>query len=73
MSTIPRPPAIHAHETESHRIVRERAFVPSTLPRLLVALHDERATGTLVVEWNQGGIRAVHFREERRVTPDSEK
>jgi len=57
--------------SDTCRIIRERDFpaLVSVVPDLLAALRNEHATGTLVLELNQGGVRAIRFREESRLSP----
>jgi hypothetical protein len=52
-----------------YRLVQETTFAiesPDDLLALLDRFREQRATGTLTLEVAQGGIRAIHFREETR-------
>ena len=48
-------------------MVRERTFSPDDFQRLMQMLLEERATGTVLLDLNQGGVRNVRFREEQRL------
>jgi hypothetical protein len=52
-----------------YRLVQETHYDladPLDLVHVLARFRTQRATGTLVIELNQGGVRGVHFREETR-------
>jgi len=53
----------------SYRLVRERSYTGS-YDDLLQVMHDlrqEKATGKLTVDFSQGGINRVRFREEQDI------
>ena len=52
---------------ERQHIVRERDFIPSQLDEVMFVLRETRATGTLTVSFNQGGVGTVRFVETQRV------
>jgi len=52
---------------EGTTVVRERTFSPDDFQRLMQMLLEERATGTVLLDLNQGGVRNVRFREEQRL------
>lgn len=66
---LPRPPSRERDQvSDSHRLVRERIFPASTsIASILVELRESRATGTLFVDINIGGVGMIRFREEQRV------
>jgi hypothetical protein len=57
------------HVGRRYRLVQETTFTISDAEDLLVILGRLRglhSTGTLTIEVNQGGVRAISFREETR-------
>lgn len=66
---LPRPPSRERDKvSDSHRLVRERTFPASTpIAVILADLRESRATGTLFVDVNVGGVGMIRFREEQRV------
>lgn len=52
---------------EHQRIVRERTFRVQDYERLLMMIQDERVTGTLMLDLNQGGIASIRLREEEKI------
>lgn len=54
--------------SESHTLVRERSFPSSSsIDSIVRTLRSERVTGTLTVDFNQGGIGSVTFREKKKI------
>lgn len=73
-SKFPHPPFAETSVSESHHLVRERKFplsqdISSALQSLsrALGLRESSATGTLLVDINQGGIGSIRFREEKKV------
>jgi hypothetical protein len=64
LRTFNSPPAV-----ETQTIVRERRFIAFDLITLVAELTAARATGTLLVDFGQGGISSARFREERKIEP----
>ncbi len=56
-------------EREHNHVVRERVFLPAEFERVMLMLHESRATGTVMLDINQGGLCLIRFREEKKVTP----
>jgi hypothetical protein len=54
-------------EQERYYVVRERIFLPTELERALLVIHEERLTGTLLLDVSQGALNSVRFREEKKV------
>jgi hypothetical protein len=52
---------------EGTTVVRERTFSPDDFQRLMLLLQEERATGTVLLDLNCGGVRNVRFREEQKI------
>lgn len=52
---------------ERQHIVRERVFIPSQLDEVMFVLRETRATGTLTVSFNQGGVGTVRFVETQKL------
>jgi argininosuccinate synthase len=50
-------------------LVRERSFTSShdDLLQLVLQLRAERVTGTMTIDFSQGGINRVRFREEQDI------
>jgi hypothetical protein len=69
---LPSPPASRrpvTHATESHALVRDRTFpAAAPLDEIVSMLRDSDATGTLSVDFNEGGIGSIRFSERKRVT-----
>jgi hypothetical protein len=62
---------VPTHRTDTHRLVRERTFPPSTpLHELLMYIRKIKGTGTLMIDLNQGGIGSIRFCEEQHLTFD---
>jgi len=60
--------ATATHVSESHHLVRERAFPSSSdLNYVLRLLRSSHSTGTLMIDVNQGGVGSIRFREETKV------
>ena len=58
------------HIRDSQVLVRERGFPPTMdIASLLHFLRDQRSTGKLMIDMNQGGIGTIRFREEAHVVP----
>lgn len=71
VSKLPSPPARDSHVSESHHIVRERQFSPATpLDEIRRTLHDSRATGTLSIDFSDGGIGTIRFSERKKISFD---
>lgn len=49
--------------TENNHHVRERIYEPSELERVMQMIHESRATGTLMLDISQGGLRNIRFHE----------
>lgn len=68
------PPASNGHPApvaDTHKLVRERGFLPSTsLTDICAHLNDSGATGTLLIDFSQGAMNSIRFREERKVDFD---
>jgi hypothetical protein len=52
---------------ERHALVRERTFPPAELERVLLQMHESRATGTLMLDITQGALNSIRFREEHKI------
>ena len=52
---------------ETHRLVRERVFPPSELERVLLMIADERFTGTVTLDCNQGGVCLIRMNEQQKL------
>lgn len=52
---------------ESHTVARERVFAPAELASVMADLHASGATGTLMLDLNQGSLAGVRFLEEQRL------
>jgi hypothetical protein len=55
------------HVDERHALVRERTFPPSELERILLMVHEERLTGTVTLDINQGGLCAIRVKEQQKL------
>lgn len=56
---------------DTHHVVRERRFSPRTpLDLILDMLASSGATGTLHIDFNQGGIGTARFEERQRINPE---
>jgi hypothetical protein len=54
---------------ENNHVVRERIFQPHQLNHVMQEIHESRATGVLMLDINQGGLCAIRFLEEKKITP----
>lgn len=62
------PPDPVTYSAETHVLAHELHYAPDVdLPRLLAILRELRATGSVSIHLNQGGVRMVSFRHERRI------
>jgi hypothetical protein len=54
---------------DRYRLVRERSFTSShnDLLQVVLQLRAERVTGTMTIDFSQGGINRVRFREEQDI------
>ncbi len=54
---------------DRYRLVRERSFTSShnELLQVVLQLRAERVTGTMTIDFTQGGINRVRFREEQDI------
>lgn len=52
------------------RIYFERTFPADQFERALLTLHEDRATGTLMIDLSQGGVCSVRFFGEDRNKPE---
>lgn len=71
MATIDRPRPTRTPTpaaAEQQHIVRERLFL-ITPEDVLELLSATRATGTLVIDLNQGGVGSIRFTERKKITP----
>lgn len=72
MSVLTIPGAMKSkvkHIVDSRTMVRERTFADLDPKELLDFLRACHATGTVLIDLNQGGIGSLRFREEMTVTP----
>jgi hypothetical protein len=53
----------------NYRLVRERSFTSNhdDLLQVVLQLRAERVTGTMTIDFSQGGINRVRFREEQDI------
>jgi hypothetical protein len=59
---------------DHHKLVRERGFLPSTsLAEICAHLNDSNSTGTLMIDFSQGAMNSIRFREEQKVSFDDNK
>ena len=65
LQSTPPMDALLPHTDE--RIVRERVYPPTELERVLLLMHESRATGTLMLDISQGALNSIRFREERKL------
>ena len=57
--------------SESHHLVRERSFPPSSsIDTIIRTLRSERVSGTLTIDFSQGGVGSVTFREKKKIAFD---
>lgn len=57
-----------AHESDRHRLVRERVFLPSQdLMKILMHIRRKGITGRLMIDLNCGGIGSIRLCEEHRI------
>jgi hypothetical protein len=54
---------------EGTRVVREREFPPSQLQNILLLVHEERLTGQVILDINQGGLCSIRIIEQQKVAP----
>lgn len=67
MSTLQSVPNVDALPHTNEKIVRERVYAPSDLERVLLQMHESRATGCLMLDISQGALCAIRFREEQKL------
>jgi hypothetical protein len=71
VAKLPSPPIREGdapHASESHHLIRERSFsASSSIDSLIRTLRSERVTGTLTIDFNQGGIGSVTFKEKKKI------
>jgi hypothetical protein len=58
-------------EKDAQHLVRERVFVATELEKVLLLIHEERFTGTVSLDCNQGGLCAIRMQERQKVTPST--
>lgn len=57
-------------ESKDHRtVIRERHFNVRDYERVLLLIHESRATGTLMLDLKDGGIAGIRLREEQKIVP----
>jgi hypothetical protein len=56
-------------EKDAQHLVRERVFVATELEKVLLLIHEERFTGVVSLDCNQGGLCAIRMQERQKVTP----
>lgn len=56
---------------EGLRTIREREFSPSQLQNVLLLVHEERLTGQVILDINQGGLCTIRLHEEKKSRPNS--
>jgi hypothetical protein len=61
------PEAAPTHTNETHRLVRERCFLPSELERVLLLVHEERFTGTVTLDCSQGSLNMIRMNEQQKL------
>jgi hypothetical protein len=70
-SKLPSPPSPTQHVSESHHLIRERTFPPTTnINEILRVLRDAHAIGTLSIDVVQGGVGSIRFHEKHKLTLD---
>jgi len=61
------PPREMRHVSESQHMVRERRFAPDAdLAKIDAEISRTHATGTLLIDYSNGGIGSIRFREEKK-------
>ena len=69
-SPPPRDTSVSAptrHVSESQHMVRERRFAPDAdLAKIDAEIARTHATGTLLIDYSNGGIGSIRFREEKK-------
>lgn len=66
---------MNAVVADNTKVVRERRFYvdrsDECVFRALAQLVREGVTGTLHIDFNQGGVGSIRFQEEQRITLDA--
>lgn len=71
-SKLPHSPQRPPHISESSHIVRDRVFPTSRdLNFIEQILRESSATGTLSIDFANGGVGTIRFSERKKVTFDS--
>lgn len=72
--STPHTPPAPEPAADTHHLTRTRSFLPSTSIYDIVAhLNDTGATGTLLIDFSQGAMNSIRFREERKVNFSDQK
>lgn len=67
--TIPPEMPVEAFVSKSASLLHDYTFPTREIDTVLAILHEARATGQLTVDFSQGGIGRVRFRQEEKITP----
>lgn len=51
---------------EGMRTIREREFPAAQLSNILLLVHEERFTGQVILDINQGGLCTIRLHEEKK-------
>lgn len=71
-SKLPHPPQRPAtHLSESHHLVRERQFPNENIAEIIRSLRESSATGTLSIDFANGGVGTIRFSERKKITLDT--
>ena len=66
---LPSPPTRESHVSESHHLIRERNFsASSSLDEIKTILRNSHSTGTLSIDFADGGVGSIQFSERKKVT-----
>jgi hypothetical protein len=71
VAKLPSPPSREGDiplASESHHLVRERSFPPSSsLDDIKRVLRNEHVSGRLEVDFSQGGVGTITFHERKKI------
>ena len=66
MSTVTDTTVVQSSR-DCHLLVRIRDFVPNDLLQVFMQLRCEKVTGTMTINFSQGGINLMRLREEQDI------
>ena len=52
---------------DAHHVTRERHFPADQFERVLLMVHEERLTGQLIIDINQGGVASIRLHERKKL------